>query len=178
MLAEKVAETDDDLTEKYLETMELSQEEIEKGLHNAILSGMLTPILFGSASNNVGVAPLLNFINTYGPNPLEGPAIEAVDMEGEPVEVERSEDGPFSALAFKLRVWITTSVDWEEDSDSTRSELAVAIQEALEHAGIGVPFPQRDLHLVSVSPNAAPDLGTAPAPSPRPIPTSAAGDTS
>ncbi len=55
-------------------------------------------------------------------------------------------------------------------------KLAIAIQEAVEHAGIGVPFPQRDLHLVSASPNAASDLGTATRPSPRPTPPTGSSD--
>jgi len=73
-----------------------------------------------------------------------------------------------SALEFKLWAWS----EFSDAGYSIRSELAVAVQKALEHAGIDVPFPQRDLHLVSVSPNAAPDLGTATQPSPRPNPTS------
>ena len=76
-----------------------------------------------------------------------------------------------SALEFKLRVW----VELTDRGYSIRSELAVAVQEALEQAGIGVPFPQRDLHLVSVSPNAALDLGAATQPSP-PNPTSASDE--
>jgi small-conductance mechanosensitive channel len=76
-----------------------------------------------------------------------------------------------SALEFKLWAWVTF-----DDGFSTRSDLAVAIQEALERAGIGVPFPQRDLHLVSVSPNAASDLGTATRPLPRTDSTSDPGD--
>ena len=73
-----------------------------------------------------------------------------------------------SALEFKLWAWS----EFTDAGYSIRSELAVAVQKALENAGIDVPFPQRDLHLVSVSPNAAPDLGTATQPSPRPNPTS------
>jgi len=73
-----------------------------------------------------------------------------------------------SSLDFKLRFW----VDNFDDGYSTRSDVAVAIQEALDQAGIGVPFPQRDLHLVSVSPNAAADLGSERTPSPRPSTTS------
>jgi small-conductance mechanosensitive channel len=73
-----------------------------------------------------------------------------------------------SALEFKLWAWS----EFTDAGLSIRSELAVAVQKALEHAGIGVPFPQRDLHLVSVSPNAAPELGTATQPSSRPNPTS------
>jgi small-conductance mechanosensitive channel len=76
-----------------------------------------------------------------------------------------------SALEFKLRVWIENF----DDGYPSRSELAVAIQEALSEAGIGVPFPQRDLHLVSVSPKAASELGTATRPSPLPAPPSDSG---
>jgi small-conductance mechanosensitive channel len=61
-----------------------------------------------------------------------------------------------SALEFELRAWIESF----DEGYSVRSELAVAIQEALKEAGIAVPFPQRDLHLVSVSPSAATHLGT------------------
>jgi small-conductance mechanosensitive channel len=60
-----------------------------------------------------------------------------------------------SALEFKLQAWVSF-----DEGLSTRSALAVAIQEALKQAGISVPFPQRDLHLVSVSQNAASNLGT------------------
>jgi potassium-dependent mechanosensitive channel len=59
-----------------------------------------------------------------------------------------------SSLDFKLRAWIANF----DDGYSTKSDLAVAVQEALDEAGIGVPFPQRDLHLVSVSPEAAAEL--------------------
>jgi potassium efflux system protein len=68
-----------------------------------------------------------------------------------------------SSLNFKLRVWV------EDFSDgySTKSDIAVAVQEALAEAGIGVPFPQRDLHLVSVSPKAAAELDRETTLSPR-----------
>jgi len=66
-----------------------------------------------------------------------------------------------SSLDFKLRVWIGHF----DDGYSIRSDLAVAIQEALKEADIGVPFPQRDLHLVSVSPAAAAGLGSETSPS-------------
>jgi potassium efflux system protein len=69
-----------------------------------------------------------------------------------------------SSLDFKLRVWV------EDFSDgySTKSDLSVAVQEALAQAGIGVPFPQRDLHVVSVSPGAATELARHSSPSPPP----------
>ncbi len=74
-----------------------------------------------------------------------------------------------SALEFRLRAWVAF-----DDGFPIRSRLAVAIQQALEQAGIGVPFPQRDLHLVSVSPRAASGLGTL-RPTPRPPPGSGDG---
>jgi potassium efflux system protein len=60
-----------------------------------------------------------------------------------------------SSLDFRLRTWIA---DFDHGL-SVRSELAVAIQRALAEAGIGVPFPQRDLHLRTVSPDAASEIG-------------------
>jgi small-conductance mechanosensitive channel len=65
-----------------------------------------------------------------------------------------------SALTFVLRGWIPDF----NDGFTVRSELAVAVQRALAEAGIGVPFPQRDLHLRTVSPTAASELGLTNAP--------------
>ena len=69
------------------------------------------------------------------------------------------EDFGDSSLDFRLRAWI--DADSWTTMHSIRSEIAVAVQQALEDANIGVPFPQRDLRLISVPDNAAPDLGTA-----------------
>lgn len=77
-----------------------------------------------------------------------------------------------SSLDFKLRAW----VGHFDDGVPTRSDLAVAIQEALDEAGIGVPFPQRDLHLVSVSANAAAELVSGTPSASRPAKTSGPGD--
>ena len=78
------------------------------------------------------------------------------------------------ALEFTLRAWIKDfGVRY-----ATSIELAVAIQAALEQAGRGIPFLQRDLHLVSVSPDAASNLGAATRPSPRPGPIPGSGDRS
>jgi len=68
-----------------------------------------------------------------------------------------------SSLDFKLRFWVEDF----NDGYSTKSDVSVAVQEALDEAGIGVPFPQRDLHLVSVSPTAATELTSQTSPSPR-----------
>jgi small-conductance mechanosensitive channel len=69
-----------------------------------------------------------------------------------------------SALEFILRAWIADF----NDGYAIRSELSVAVQRALAEAGIGVPFPQRDLHLRTVSPAAASELGLAEGPAPVP----------
>ena len=63
-----------------------------------------------------------------------------------------------SSLDFKLRVWF--DADSSTNALTIRSDIAVAVQQALDDAGINVPFPQRDLHLISVPPNAASALGT------------------
>lgn len=74
-----------------------------------------------------------------------------------------------SSLDFRLRAWIDVSRGGSASTSrlAIRSEIAVAVQQALDEAGIGVPFPQRDLHLISVPSNAASDLGTA---NPQPDP--------
>jgi small-conductance mechanosensitive channel len=63
-----------------------------------------------------------------------------------------------------------------DDGFSIRSDLAVTAQEALDQAGIGVPFPQHDLHLVSVNPDASAQLGGGPSPPPRRGLPSSSGD--
>ncbi len=89
-LAEEAAEATEELMEKYLETMELSDEEMRDGLLRRIQSGQIVPVLCGSATQIRGVAPLLNAILRYVPNPLEGKSDPKVDPAG-----------PFSGLVFK-----------------------------------------------------------------------------
>ncbi len=101
VLMERIAETDDELTEKFLEEMELSQEEIETGLKKAIAAGTFVPILLGAPTANIGIQPFLNFIISYAPNPLEGQPFKGFDEEGNEIEVARSADDPFAAAVFK-----------------------------------------------------------------------------
>ncbi|MCL6560994.1 MAG: elongation factor G, partial [Firmicutes bacterium] len=81
-LIESAAEGDDDLTMKYLEGEELTPEEIKDGFRKSIAMGKAVPVLAGSATKNVGVAQLLDFIANYLPSPKE-------------------ESGPMTALVFK-----------------------------------------------------------------------------
>ncbi|KJS01056.1 MAG: elongation factor G [Desulfobulbaceae bacterium BRH_c16a] len=101
-LMETVAETDDDLIEKFLEEGELTPDEIQTGLKNGLAKAAITPICVCSATQNKGVAPILDVINMYMPSPSDRPAIQAMKMGGEgTVEVQPKADQPFSALVFK-----------------------------------------------------------------------------
>ncbi|MDX2213621.1 MAG: elongation factor G [Oculatellaceae cyanobacterium bins.114] len=101
-LIESVAETDDLLTEKYLEGEELTQEEIAAALRKATLTGAIVPMLCGSAFKNKGVQLLLDAVIDYLPAPIDVPAIQGMLPDGSPVERCASDSEPLSALAFKI----------------------------------------------------------------------------
>ncbi len=102
-LIEAVAETDDELMEKYLSGEELSVEEIKRGIKNGTLDMSITPMLCGSAFKNKGVQTLLDAVVDYLPAPTEVSWIKGIDPKtGEEVSVESTVDGPFAALAFKI----------------------------------------------------------------------------
>ncbi len=100
-LMENVAETDDDLIEKFLEDGELSLEDTKSGLKNAVAGGALVPIYVGAATLNYGTASLLDAINDILPSPADRPAAMGVDASGEPVERNPDADEKFSAQVFK-----------------------------------------------------------------------------
>lgn len=98
-LVEAVAETSDELTEKYLEGMELEEAELITGLTNGIKSGMLLPVICGSGYNNMGADLLLDMIIDFLPSPAD-----KGDIVGIKSEEKRacSLDAPFSGLVFKV----------------------------------------------------------------------------
>jgi elongation factor G len=103
MLVEKLAETDDALAVDFLEGREISEQEIRRALRQATLESKLVPVLCGSALRNKAIQPLLDAVVHYLPSPLDVPPIEGInprsgEQETRPVE----EEGPFSALAFKI----------------------------------------------------------------------------
>ena len=102
MMIENVVEVDDDLMEKYLEGEELSDKEIEKTLMQGIKSGLITPVLCGSAVLNMGVPQLMDLIVDGFPSPVERPPRKGT-VPGTDEETERppAVDAPFSALVFK-----------------------------------------------------------------------------
>jgi len=102
-LVELVAESDEDLTMKYLEGVEISVEELKAGLRRATLAGKLVPVLTGSALKNKGVQPMLDAVIDFLPSPIDVPSVTGIDPKSEE-EVTRAADpaAPFSALAFKI----------------------------------------------------------------------------
>lgn len=103
-LLEAVAETDDELLEKYFGGEELTIAEIKGAIRKLTIAGEAYPVLCGSAFKNRGVQPMLDAVVDYLPSPLDVPAIEAHDPKDEEKIIERHADAnePFAALAFKV----------------------------------------------------------------------------
>lgn len=100
---EAAAEANDELMEKYLETGELTEEEIKAGLRARTLACEIVPVLGGSAFKNKGVQAVLDAVIEYLPAPTEVKAIEGTLIDGETVETRSADDeAPFAALAFKI----------------------------------------------------------------------------
>lgn len=102
-LMEAVAESDDNLLVKYLETIRLSQEELKAGLKEAVKKRKLFPVITGSALTDKGISDLLEDIIQYLPSPLERPVVGAYNPLNpqEEKEIQFKADGSFSAFVFK-----------------------------------------------------------------------------
>ncbi len=102
-LVEHVAETDEELMMKYLEGEELTIEEIKKGIRTATINVTMIPVCCGTSYRNKGVQKLLDAVVDYMPSPLDIPAIKGINPKTEEEEERPADDnGPFSALAFKV----------------------------------------------------------------------------
>ncbi|MBD2186326.1 elongation factor G [Planktothrix sp. FACHB-1355] len=101
-VVEAAAETDDALTEKYLEGEELTEAEIRNGIRKGTIAGAIVPMLCGSAFKNKGVQPLLDAVIDYLPAPIDIPPIKGQLPDGSEVLRRSSDDEPLSALAFKI----------------------------------------------------------------------------
>ena len=103
-LVESICENDEDLMNKYLDEGEdaLSLEELQKGLHKAVLNLQIIPMLCGSAFKNKGVQKLLDAVVDYLPNPIEVQQIKGLDTNGNEVERRCDDTQPMAALAFKV----------------------------------------------------------------------------
>jgi elongation factor G len=101
-LLENVSEIDDELLEKYLDGKDLSVEEVKKALREGTRQGKLFPILYGSATRQIGIAQLLDAIADYLPAPAEESEMEGNNpVTGEVEKRPQDPSAPFSAYVFK-----------------------------------------------------------------------------
>ena len=103
-LVEAVAESSEELMEKYLEEGELSIPEIKAGIRQLVIAGEAFPVLCGSAFKNRGVQPMLDAVIEYLPSPLDVPDVVGSNPSNEEEKLTRkaSAEEPFAALAFKV----------------------------------------------------------------------------
>ena len=102
-MVEAIAETDDQLTFKYLEGEEISVEELKSALRNAVIANQATPVYCGSSLKNKGVQPLLDAVVDFLPSPLDIPAVTGINPKTEEEEERHAENSaPTSALVFKI----------------------------------------------------------------------------
>tara|TARA_B100001105_G_scaffold190919_1_gene155167 strand:+ start:5419 stop:7509 length:2091 start_codon:yes stop_codon:yes gene_type:complete len=102
ILVEAAAEANDDLTEKYLESGELTEAEIMQGIRERTLKSEIVPTLCGSAFKNKGVQAVLDAVIDYMPAPTEVKAIEGILEDGTATTCVADDGHPFAALAFKI----------------------------------------------------------------------------
>ncbi|GJQ61798.1 MAG: elongation factor G [Melioribacteraceae bacterium] len=101
-LIEKIAESDEALLDKFFEEGTLNEEDLTKGIKNAVLSGGFIPIFAASATQGAGLTNYLDFMVNFMPSPVDVPATKATDTEGEnPQEVKCDAEGPLSLIVFK-----------------------------------------------------------------------------
>jgi elongation factor G len=102
-MIERIAETDDELTLKFLEAEEISDDELKMALRRATIAGKLVPVLCGTSLRNKGVQPLLNAVVRYLPSPKDVPPVVGIDLKtGENVTRYADPKEPFAALVFKI----------------------------------------------------------------------------
>ena len=101
-LVESIAETNDELTMKYLEGEELTSNEMTQGLKEGVGSGSIVPVIFGSATSEIGAKELMTFITETMPSPSEGSPITATDpSNNEDVDLQTDPSGPLAVQVFK-----------------------------------------------------------------------------
>jgi len=101
-MVEDIAEGDENLMDKYLESGELSPDELNAGLRRGVMSGDIVPVICGSASKLTGIKPLLDVIVNYMASPVDRGVLKGKNPKtGQPEERQPEEKAPFSALVFK-----------------------------------------------------------------------------
>jgi elongation factor G len=101
-MVEAAAESSEELMNQYLETGELTEAEIIRGLRDRTIACEIQPMLCGTAFKNKGVQRMLDAVIDLLPSPVDIPPVDGLKENGEPDTREASDDAKFSALAFKL----------------------------------------------------------------------------
>ena len=101
-MVEAAADGDDELTDKFLDSGELSNEDIRRGLRERTLAGDIVVVMCGAAFKNKGVQALLDGIVEFMPSPLDVPAILGINEDDSEGERHPDDEEPFAALAFKI----------------------------------------------------------------------------
>lgn len=100
-ITEVVAESSEELLDKYFSGEPLTAEEIRTGLRQGTIEADIYPVLVSSATKNIGIATLLDMVIDYMPSPMDLKPVEGVDLNNNPVTRESLDDAPFSAQVFK-----------------------------------------------------------------------------
>ena len=101
-LIESVAETDDNLMEKFFNGEEFTVEEIKTAIRKATIDLVITPVMCGSALRNKGVQKLLDAVIDYLPSPIDIDAVKGVDLDGKEDVRKTADEEPLAGLAFKI----------------------------------------------------------------------------
>jgi elongation factor G len=101
-MVEAAAEANEVLMNKYLESGELSADEVKRGLRLRTINNEIVPMLCGSAFKNKGVQAMLDAVIDYLPSPVDIPPVKGENDKGEPDVRKPGDDEPFAALAFKI----------------------------------------------------------------------------
>jgi elongation factor G len=140
-MIEAAAEATEEFMDKYLEGIELTEEEIKKGIRMRTLANEIVPVLGGSAFKNKGVQAMLDAVIDYMPSPAEVKAIDGtlLDADRTPATREASDTAPFAALAFKIATdpFVGTLTFFRVYSGALQSGTAVynSVREKKERVG-------------------------------------------
>jgi elongation factor G len=163
-IIEAAAETDDDLTEKYLEEGTLSDEEIAKGLKAGIVAGDIVPVLCGAGETGVGVQELLDFMVDCLPSPLDAPARTAKNKAGEEVEITPDPSAPLAAHVFKTMTdpYIGQLTFFRVFSGTVKADVGFYNANSSTHERIGSLLMMQGKDQTSVSEIGPGELGAVP----------------
>ena len=101
-MIEAAAESSEAMMDKYLESGDLSEEDIIKGLRDRTIACEIQPMLCGTAFKNKGVQRMLDAVIEFMPSPVDIPPVKGIDDDEKETERRAADDEKFSALAFKL----------------------------------------------------------------------------